>query len=235
MIKVAILQSNYIPWKGYFDIIASVDTFIIYDEVQYTKNDWRNRNIIRTREGTAWLTVPVSFNFGDTILGVKMSDPRFSAKHWKTLNGNYARAPYFKEVAEWLKPIYDDEPGKSLSKWNVKLIQAICTYLGIKAEFVWSHTIATEPGKSVRLVELCRAVGADTYVSGSAAKAYLETERFEEKNIRVEWYDYSNYPEYPQNSGPFTHQVSILDLLFNCGPDATLFMKMGDETHSAII
>ena len=229
MTRVAILQSNYIPWKGYFDIIADVDWFIFYDEVQYTKNDWRNRNIICTPQGKAWLTSPVSFRFGDSILEAQLSDPKFAIRHWKTLQANYARCPYFDEISEWLKPIYHREFESSLSDWNIRLIKAICDYLDINTRFAMSHHIKTAPGKTERLVELCRHFDAHTYVSGGAAAVYLEVDKFTDKNIDVHWFDYGGYREYPQRSESFIHHVSILDLLFNCGPQSLAYMHAGSR------
>ena len=226
MTKVAILQSNYIPWKGYFDLIAAVDLFIFYDNVQYTKNDWRNRNKICTPKGSMWLTTPVSFKSGDSILQAKISDPKFAIKHWKTLQANYAKCSYFEEISVWLKPIYHRPFEPRLSHWNINLIKRICNYLKINTKFAMSTDFRVCEGKTTRLVNLCSAVEAEAYVSGRAAKSYLEVDKFDEQGIKVQWFDYNGYPEYPQRSKQFDHHVSILDLLFNCGPSSADYMLM---------
>lgn len=225
MKKVAILQSNYIPWKGYFDLIAAVDEFILYDDMQYTKNDWRNRNQIKTPKGVEWLTVPVGQDIDRRIRDVELHDQRWQIKHWKTLEANYAKGPHFKAIAEWLKPLYLEQSHSHLSTLNHRLLQAICGYLGIATRISHSWDYRLGEGKSERLVDLCQQAGASEYLSGPAARDYLDESLFAAQGIAVSWFDYSGYPQYPQQWGDFTHGVSILDLLFNCGPDAPRFMK----------
>lgn len=222
--KVAILQSNYIPWKGYFDLIASVDEFIIYDEMQFTKNDWRNRNQIKTPQGVQWLTVPVGQNIQRRICDVALSG-NWQGKHWKTLENNYRRAAHFDSVASWLRPLYLEQQHDNLSRMNIQLLQAVCTYLGIDTRLSSSEDYTLIEGKSERLVDLCQQAGASIYISGPAAQGYLQSELFEAQGIEVRWFDYSGYPHYPQLWGDFVHGVSVLDLLFNCGPDARAYMR----------
>lgn len=131
MKKVAILQSNYIPWKGYFDMIATVDQFVLYDDVQFTKNDWRNRNQIMTPNGLHWLSVPVGQHTNRRIRDVLINDNSWQLKHWKALSLNYSRSPYFDEVALWLEPLYTKEHYRNLSILNRTLIEACCRYLNI--------------------------------------------------------------------------------------------------------
>ncbi|MGW7773359.1 WbqC family protein [Pseudomonas machongensis] len=225
MKKVAILQSNYIPWKGYFDLIAAVDEFILYDDMQYTKNDWRNRNQIKTPKGVEWLTVPVGQDIDRRIRDVQLHDARWQLKHWKTLEANYAKAPYFKTIAEWLKPLYLEQTHSHLSILNHRLLQAICTYLGIATRISHSWDFRLGEGKSERLVDLCKQAGATDYVSGPAARDYLDESLFREQGISVHWFDYSGYPAYPQQWGEFVHGVTVLDLLFNCGPTTAEYMR----------
>ncbi|SBW09511.1 conserved hypothetical protein [uncultured delta proteobacterium] len=224
MKKVAILQSNYIPWKGYFDIIARVDEFILYDEMQFTKNDWRNRNIIKTQQGPLWLTIPVGQDINRRICDVPLPGGPWRMKHWKTLVQNYSHAPCFKETAAWLEPLYR-ETQTTLSALNRRFIEEICRVLGIRTLIRDSSEYVLGEGKTERLVNLCRQTGADEYVSGPAARGYLDERLFADQGVRVTWMDYANYPEYPQLHGAFTHQVSILDLLFNRGADAPRFMR----------
>jgi len=225
MKKIAILQSNYIPWKGYFDMIATVDEFILYDDMQFTKNDWRNRNLIKTPGGPQWLSIPVGQNINRCIRDVSIPANGWQEKHWKTLRANYARARYFDEVSSWLKPMYLDEPYRNLSVLNRSLIEAICGYLEVSTLISNSWDYDFGEGKSERLVRLCQQAGAEVYLSGPAARSYLEERFFEEAGIRVEWFDYSDYPVYPQLWGEFIHGVSILDLLFNCGKTSFQYMK----------
>jgi len=223
--KVAILQSNYIPWKGYFDIIASVDEFILYDDVQFTKNDWRNRNQIKTPKGLEWLSVPVGQKISRNIRDVEIATHEWQAQHWGKLETNYKDAECFKETQRWLRPLYLDATHTNLSELNRCLIEAVNTQLGITTKLSWSWDYELIEGKTERLVNLCKQAKADVYLSGPAAKGYLETDRFTDEQMHVEWFDYAGYPAYPQLWGEFTHNVSVLDLLFNCGKNAPKFMK----------
>jgi hypothetical protein len=224
--KIAILQSNYIPWKGYFDMIAAVDEFILYDDMQYTRRDWRNRNQIKTPQGVQWLTVPVQAKgkFNQTIKETVIDGSDWAIAHWKALAQNYPRAPHFDEVAAWLEPLYI-ESYTHISQLNRRFIEAICHYLGIKTIISnsWDYTLLD--GKTECLADLCKQAGGMEYISGPSAKNYVEERIFTDMNIKLTWFDYANYPEYPQLWGDFTHGVTILDLLFNCGKDAPRYMR----------
>jgi hypothetical protein len=227
MKKVAILQSNYIPWKGYFDLIAAVDEFILYDDMQYTRRDWRNRNQIKTPQSVQWLTIPVQVKgkYYQSIRETEIDGTVWAKDHWKTLSQNYRRAPFFSEIAAWLEPLYLAEPQAHLSQSNRRFIEAVCSYLEIKTIISNSWDYPLSEGKSERLADLCAAAGGNEYISGPAAKSYIDESVFRERGIRLSWFDYEGYPEYPQLWGDFTHGVSILDLLFNCGKDAHLYMR----------
>ena len=226
MKKIAILQSNYIPWKGYFDLIAYVDEFIIYDDMQYTRRDWRNRNKIKTPQGLVWLTVPVKVkgHFLQKIRETEIDGTDWARKHFKSLTQHYAKAPYFTEIASLLEPLYQN-PSPLLSTLNRTFIDAICAYLGIKTRITNSWEYQLISGKTERLVDLCLQAGGDIYISGGAAKDYIKPELFAQKNIQLNWFTYDNYPEYKQLWGSFVHQVSILDLLFNMGPNSSKYMR----------
>jgi hypothetical protein len=225
MKKVAILQSNYIPWKGYFDLIAAVDEFILYDDMQFTKNDWRNRNKIKTPNGLEWLSIPVGQDISRRIRDVIIGNSLWQEKHWKSLGANYSRALYYDEVSELLEPLYRHRKHTHLSEINRELLEAICGYLGISTVIKNSWDYLLDVGKTGRLVDLCQQVGATEYISGPSARNYLDPECFAEKNIKLTWFDYNGYPEYPQLWGEFQHGVSVLDLLFNCGKSSVQYMK----------
>jgi hypothetical protein len=227
MKKVAIVQSNYIPWKGYFDMIAAVDEFILYDDMQYTRRDWRNRNLIKTPQGLQWLTVPVlaKGKYHQRIRDTELDGTAWCESHWKALLQNYRRAPHFQEVAALLEPLYQANTYSYLSQLNRALIEAICGYLGILTPITNSWDYQLAEGKTERLADLCRQAGGTEYVSGPAAKDYIEEAVFDQLGIKLTWFDYTGYPEYPQLWGDFAHGVTILDLLFNCGHDSPQFMR----------
>lgn len=225
--SVAIIQSNYIPWKGYFDLIAAADVFVIYDDMQYTRSDWRNRNQIKTRTGMHWLTVPVVMKgrFLQNIRETEIHGTVWSKKHWRTINHNYSKSTYFNEVSDMLESSYMEDHYGSLSAFNTGLIKKICTYLNIKTVIRDSSEFIFSGDKSERVLSIAKSIEADRYITGPSAKAYLDTSIFEKANITVEWFDYSNYPSYPQAWGDFVHNVSIIDLLFHCGPNSKNYMK----------
>ena len=227
MKKVAILQSNYIPWKGYFDMIAAVDEFILYDDMQFTRRDWRNRNKIKTPQGVQWLTVPVQVKgkYLQKIKDTELAGPEWAATHWRSLLQSYRRAPHFEEVAAWLEPLYHDQVYTHLSQLNRRLIEAVCRHLGILTTITNSWDYLLIEGKTERLADLCKKAGGSEYVTGPSARDYLVESVFAEMDIKLTWFDYTGYPEYPQLWGAFAHEVTILDLLFNVGTDARRFMK----------
>lgn len=226
--KIAILQSNYIPWKGYFDIINMVDEFVIYDEVQYTKGDWRNRNRIMTRQGVQWLTVPVNIKgrLQLNINQINVADKNWSKKHWKTLCVNYGKAPYFSKYKQAFEKLYAQcEHELFLSRINYKFIRFINKILGINTVLTWSDKYNAIGDRSEKLLDICMKSGAKIYLSGPAAKAYLNLDIFRENGVSVQWMNYFGYPEYTQMSTQFEHGVTILDLIFNKGPNAHKYMK----------
>jgi hypothetical protein len=225
--KIAILQSNYIPWKGYFDIIASVDEFILYDDMQYTRRDWRNRNQIKTQKGLQWLTIPVQIKgkYFQTIRETVISDPSWTNSHWRTLQQHYRKAPYFRMFHDVLEELYCGCRETCLSFINYRFIKSLCELLHIPTKLTWSWDYGITPGKTERLVDLCRKAKATEYLSGPGAKGYIQPELFAQAGIKLTFMDYSEYPEYPQLYPPFEHAVSILDLLFNTGLEARKYMK----------
>ena len=227
MKKVGVVQSNYIPWKGYFDMIAAVDEFILLDDVQYTRRDWRNRNQIKTPSGLQWLTVPVEVKgkYSQKIRDTEIHGTEWAASHWKSLWQNYRRAECFAEVAAWVEPLYLGETYSHLSQLNRKFIEAICRYLEIQTRITDSCDYRLPEGKTERLASLCAQAGGDEYISGPRAKDYVDEGVFEAMGIKLTWFDYEGYPPYPQQWGEFTHFVSVLDLLFNCGRQSRHYLR----------
>ncbi|MFZ2541674.1 MAG: WbqC family protein [Gallionella sp.] len=227
MMKIAIIQSNYIPWKGYFDMIAAVDEFILYDDMQYTRRDWRNRNQIKTPQGVQWLTVPVKVKgkYHQAIRETEIDGTGWSEAHWKSISQNYRKAPYFEEISAIFEPIYRQRQHTHLSALNRELIEAVCAYLSITTKISNSWDYSLIGGQTECLANLCGQAGAAEYISGPSARNYLDETIFLDRKIKLTWFEYDGYPEYPQLWGKFEHAVSILDLLFNCGDNAPHYMK----------
>ena len=228
MNKVAIVQSNYIPWKGYFDMVNMVDEFILYDDAQYTRRDWRNRNKIKTISGPQWLTIPVDVKgkYHQKIKNVVVSDPEWPKKHWAAIKHNYSKVKFFADFKSQFEELYLGCKEKYLSAINYRFITAINKMLGIKTKISWSMDYdLSVRGNTEKLIHLHKQVGADTYLSGPTAKQYIDIKLFKEEGIAVEWMDYSSYPEYRQLYPPFEHRLSIIDLILNEGKNAKNFMK----------
>lgn len=222
----AIDQPNYIPWKGYFDLIHDVDEFVFYNDVQYTARDWRNRNRIITPNGEKWLTVPVGRHTHRLICEVKMQDHSWQKKHFETICFAYRKAPFYKKYIGFFEEVYM----KRSWEYLYELDQYMTTYisrefLGITTKFTDSREYPKSGAKHAKLLSLIESMGnVDVYLSGPAAKNYIIDSDYEEKGIKLAWKNYAGYPEYPQLSENFTHQVSIIDLLFNVGDDAPWYI-----------
>lgn len=227
MKKIAILQSNYIPWKGYFDLINMVDEFVLYDDMQYTRRDWRNRNKIKTPQGLQWLTIPVEIKgkFFQKINETKVSEKDWGKKHWQSILRNYSKAKYFKDYKNIFEELYLACEEEYLSQINYKFIITINEILGIKTKLSWSSEFELVDGQTEKLLGICKDCHADIYLSGPAAKDYFNEDLAKQENIKVEWMDYSGYKEYEQLNPPFEHGVTILDLIFNEGQNTRSFMK----------
>ncbi len=220
---VVILQSNYIPWKGYFDLIHDADEFIFYDEVKYTKNDWRNRNLIHTKNGLQWLSIPIH----KEAVKLKISEVEIQNKDWqelhfKTLWLTYKKAPYFNQLEPVLEHFYHEREWQNLSELNQYTIRYLSNWLGLDCKLTNSSDYPLEGDRVLRLVNLLAHVKADKYISGPSAKDYLgpeELELFTSHGIEVTFKDYSGYTSYTQLNEPFTHGVSILDMIANVSKD----------------
>jgi len=228
-VKVVILQPSYIPWRGYFHQILKADLFIFYDDVQYDKRGWRNRNQIKTSRGKTWLTIPVYSHGAQTdhipINQIKIVlDNSWNQDHWKTLQLAYARAPFFPDYVSLLEEFYTRQD-EFLADYTIDFTIALARALGINhTRFMRSSSLQADQAKTDRLIAVLKAVGADHYISGPSARDYIEEEKFRQAGIELEYMVY-NYPEYPQLYPPYDPQVSILDLLFMTGPQALQYIQ----------
>jgi hypothetical protein len=219
--RVAIIQSSYIPWKGLFDLIREVDRFVFYDDVQFTTRDWRTRNRIKTSCGLQWLSIPAGGCTHRLIHDVVLEDAAWQRKHWACIHHNYAKTPYFKHYAEFFESLYLSRKWRSLSELNQYVTKTIATeLLGITTEFRDSREFPAMGRRQDRLISLLRGMGATHYVSGPSARSYIDPLQFASAGIQLSYHDYSGYPQYAQLHPPFEHAVSVLDLLFNVGPAA---------------
>ena len=227
MKKIVITQSNYIPWKGYFDAIALSDEFVIYDDMQYTKRDWRNRNLIKTATGSKWLTIPVEVKgkFFQKINETKISDPNWNKDHWNTIKNCYSKSLYFKEFKDFFEELYLNTNSLFLTEVNFKFISAISELLKIKSTIRFSSEFDLKEERSERLLDICLKLNGTDYYSGPAAKNYMNEEIFKNAGVNINYLDYSGYPEYNQSHPPFDHSVSILDLIFSEGENSRSFLK----------
>lgn len=223
MTTVVILQSNYIPWRGYFDLIRRADHFVIYDTVQYTRRDWRNRNRIVTAAGPVWLTIPVQTKgrFDQRIDETVVADQNWASMHLATIQHGLARAP---RMRSHLLPLLNDWYGAAarethLSRLNCSLINFIMTELGIRTQIHNACDLPQSGDRTGRLVSLCKALGATVYLSGPTAQSYLDIEQFADAGIAVDWMSYPEYPAYTQANRAYEPSVSILDALAYLAPE----------------
>lgn len=226
--NVVITQSNYIPWKGYFDAIGLADYFVIFDEMQYTRRDWRNRNKIKTPNGLQWLTVPVEVKgkYFQKINETRIAEDSWAQKHWRTLCHAYAKAPFFKEHKDMVEAWYSEVAGaETITDVNVFFLKKISDFLGLKTEFLYSRDFDLAEDKTARLVDICKQLKGTDYFTGGAARSYIEEEQFDKESIKLHYFDYSGYPEYPQLYDGFEHGVTILDMVFNLGAETRRFLK----------
>ena len=205
-----------------------VDEFFIFDEVQYTKRDFRNRNLIKTPKGLRWITIPVRVKsrYLQSINETVIADNSWADSHWNLLKQNYLKSKYFAEYEKLFEDLYNNINSKSLSKINIKFIKTINAILGIDTKISYSNKILKDSkDKNLRLIEICKKSDADIYLSGPSAKNYLDLDAFKDNNIDVKWMSYDNYEEYDQLFPPFNHFVSVVDLIFNHGLNSKKYMK----------
>ncbi len=219
-----ILQPSYIPWRGYFHQIKKADLFIFYDDVQYDKHGWRNRNRIKTQQGCQWVTIPV-YSKGVVEKGLPINQVKinwsenWNDKHWRSIQQAYSKAPYFEQYVSLLEPFFQQRP-EFLADFTIDLTIAIARQLGIQhTRFIRSSTLQAVGTRTDRLIAVLTSVGATHYISGPSARDYIEEDKFKSAGISLEYMQY-NYPEYPQLYPPYDPFVSIIDLLFMTGPEA---------------
>lgn len=225
--RIAIIQSCYVPWKGFFDLIGRCDEYVIFDTAQYARRHWHNRNRIKTANGVEWLTIPVKSKgrYEQPIDEVEIEKP-WAEKHWRALELAYGRAPFYAALSPTVRLWYERaEKETRLTEINSIFLREIAQLLGLTTRITQDTSYPSPGTKTERLLGIARAVGANCYVSGPSAKAYLDESMFEAAGISVEWMSYGNYPEYKQLYGPFEHAVSVLDLLFNAGPDVATYLR----------
>ena len=224
--KVAVHQPQYLPWLGYFDKMDQADCFVVLDDVQFKKNEWQNRNRIKTASGWQWLTVPVLHRFPQLISHVKVNNAaRWSRKHLQALISNYSASPFFAVHRPFFEEIYARD-WTMLLDLNLATLSYLVEALGIRTKLHLASSLPARDGATDRLVAICQALGADTYLSGAGGRGYLDVERFEEAGIRVLFQTFQ-CPLYPQRFGAFEPNLSIVDLLFHCGEQSLQVLRQG--------
>lgn len=224
--RVGVIQSSFIPWRGYFDFIASVDLFVFHDDLQYTKGDWRNRNRIKTPEGLIWLTVPVHYRSVSQLICETAIDEStdWRTKHLRQWQSHYRRAPFLADVLAILGDMCHDRTGLTISELNTHLTRTIAAYLNISTPMVMSGQFDPSGAKTDRLIDLLKKVGATSYLSGPSADAYLDKSAFSKAGIGLEYKSY-DYEPYEQLWGSYDGAVTVLDLIANCGPDSMGYLR----------
>ncbi len=229
---VSIHQPMYLPWIGYFNKIANSDIFVILDDVEYSKNDWFNRNKIKTPTGEQWLTVPVIYKKNSVSLIKNVSidnNQSWNKKHLNSIKQNYSKASFYSEFIKFFEEIY-------LSNWNLlidvnmKFLTFILKILELKTKIVFASQLEIQDKSTERLISICKNLGADTYLSGTGAKEYLATELFGKNNLKLIFQDFK-YPEYKQLHGNFIGHLSVIDLLFNCGAEESRKLILGKKNN----
>ncbi|MFQ6083739.1 MAG: WbqC family protein [Candidatus Aminicenantia bacterium] len=225
---VSIHQPQYLPWLGYFDKIDRSDIFVFLDNVQFKKNEWQNRNRIKTAQKWQWITVPVVHKFPQKIFEVKIDNKiPWSKKHLHTLITNYSKALFFKEYIEFFEQTYAQD-WQYLVDINIHIVRYLVKALGIfNKKFIRASKYKLKEGSTARLIDICKQVGGDVYLSGKDGAKYLDLAKFEKEDIKVIFQDYK-HPLYPQLYGTFEPYMSVIDLLFNCGPESLSILKRGE-------
>lgn len=229
---LVVLQPGYLPWLGFFDQMNRSDVFVYYDDVQFDKNGWRNRNRIKSPNGPHWLTVPVRVSAFPPILEVEI-DRRtpWARQHLGTIRQFYARAPHFKRCFPELEEVLN-RPWERLVDVDLAVTELLCVWMGLRRQIARSSELGIQGERSERLLHLCRHFGVTRYLSGNAAQCYLDVDMFQAAGIQVEWQDYQP-PTYPQLHGEFVPYLSALDLILNCGDESLAIIASGSKVGEA--
>jgi hypothetical protein len=230
MKRIAIIQSAYIPWRGFFDLIGRCDEYVIFDSVQYTKRHWHNRNKIVTPNGSVWITIPVATKsrFKQPIEDVAITEP-WAERHWRTLVANYRRAAYFDALSPRIERWFEAAAREVLlTRINEIFLREVASILGLQTAFSRDAEYHPSGSKSARLIDICTKAKATHYLSGPTARNYLDEAAFRDAGITVEWMNYPSYSPYPQVWGGFEPAVSILDLLLNAGANCETFWNSAE-------
>lgn len=231
---LAVLQPGYMPWLGFFDQLQRSDVFIFYDDVQFDKNGWRNRNRVKSLAGEPhWLTVPVHVrSLGQRLLETEVDNRQpWARKHIGTIRQFYARAPHLNRYLQGLEELLLGNTWERLCDLDIAAIKLMCEWLGLKRDMMRSSELGIGGERSERLLNLCLHVGADCYLSGNAAQEYLDAELFASHGVTIEWQDYQ-HPVYPQQHGTFVPYLSALDLLLNCGDNSASVIAQGSHGNT---
>jgi len=228
--RVTILQPSYLPWLGFFEQMSRSDKFVLLDDVQYTRRDWRNRNRIRVRENWIWLTVPVQqkSRFSQSLLETRIDNSAWRRKHLETLRQHYCKAPFFEKYFPRCQQVYEKD-WTFLFDLCLETINLIKEEMGIETPLLRSSEMKPGGEKTERLVSICRELGATHYLSGESGSNYIAEEDFSSQGIALEYQNYE-HPVYPQRYTGFVPHLSAIDLLFNCGEQSLGILKQ-DETE----
>jgi hypothetical protein len=227
---LSINQPAYLPWLGYCQRIAISDVHVILDHVQFEKNSFTNRNKIRTKDGSLMLTIPLKTKglFGQlAINSIEIADDTWRLKHLKTLKGTYSKSPFFKTYEAQLLPFFEQKQTQFIDS-ILPMNEWLLKQLGIETKLVKSSDIKPEGTKSDLVLNICKELGASTYLSGPIGRDYLDMKSFKDANIEVEFHDYK-HPNYKQMYEPFLPYMTVLDLLFNYGPESLTYLNQGNE------
>lgn len=227
--KVIITQSNYIPWKGYFTTMKEATHVVLYDDAQYTRRDWRNRNKIITPNGPDWLSIPIDVKgkYHQKVNEAKVKDLNWSTNHWNKITQNYKKAPYFNKYSKYFSDLYlqDFKNLQYLSDINKRLLVRCTDILGIEIDILDSREFNLKGNKTQKLINICKDLNAAEYFTGPAALDYIEEDLFDIEGIKLSFYNLDDFPTYQQQWHDFDHHVSILDMFFNLGDETQQYFN----------
>jgi hypothetical protein len=223
MKRISILQPNYMPWRGYYKIIKNSDCVVLYDDVQYTKNDWRNRNIIKSAKGPIWLTIPVRVkNLNQRINETYSVNNNWYEKHYKSIRQNYSKSRYYNKYIDNFQEFYQNKKPRKITAIIENFNNIIFEILEINTKIIYSSDLGVTGNRNERLIRILKKLGADTYLSGPSASSYIDQELFKVNKIDIEWVSYQ-MPMYKQVFDGFIPNLSIVDLIFNTGTEANYY------------